>query len=124
MIINLLGSHEESNLENIINHIMMNDTNRYGNPPASKKVLETLEKIVVTEDNLKCLAKDVNVDDDHMCSICKDAFEVNQKAIYLTCKHLYHEECILPWLKERNSCPTCRFELPTDDPDYENKKNA
>ena len=35
---------------------------------------------------------------------------------------MYHKECVLPWLEKSNTCPTCRFEMPTDDLEYEDKK--
>jgi hypothetical protein len=40
----------------------------------------------------------------------------------MPCAHHYHKECLLPWLNERNSCPVCRYELPTDDEDFERRK--
>ena len=123
MLINILGmnNQDEGSMESIINYIMANDPNRYGNPPASKKALETLEKINVTDDYLKNLVISKN---DHSCSVCKDEFELNQSLTGLPCKHVFHDDCIQPWLNERNSCPTCRHELPTDDPDYEARKNS
>ncbi len=122
MIFNLLRDRntEENNMENIISYIMQNDPNRYGNPPASKSVIEALEKISVNESNLSEIGLEGGCEN---CSVCKDNFELNQNVLKLTCKHVFHEECIMPWLTERNSCPTCRYELPTDDPDYEARKN-
>lgn len=123
VVLNLLRDRhtEENSMENIINHIMANDTNRYGNPPAGKKALEELERLEVTLENIKNIGKD---DHENSCSVCKDLFEVKQTAIKLPCKHTYHDDCIMPWLKERNSCPTCRFELTTDDDNYELRKNS
>jgi E3 ubiquitin-protein ligase RNF115/126 len=123
MIVNILGmnNQDEGSMENIINYIMANDTNRYGNPPAGKKVVENLEKINVTEEYLEKIKRNGN---EHSCSVCKDEFEISQTILNLPCKHCFHDECIYPWLKERNSCPTCRFELPTDDPDYDARKNS
>ena len=106
----------EDNLENIINQIMMNDPNKYGNPPASKKSIEELEKFVVTDRILK------NFGVENSCRVCKDVYEIGQESILTPCKYYFHIDCLLPWLKERNSCPVCRYELPTDDPDFENRK--
>ena len=40
------------------------------------------------------------------CSICHDT--MNCKAKKLACKHKFHAECIIPWLKISASCPHCR----------------
>ncbi|KAL2896982.1 hypothetical protein RDABS01_038766 [Bienertia sinuspersici] len=46
------------------------------------------------------------------CSICKEDFVVNEEIRKLGCNHLYHFDCITPWLQINNTCPVCRFELP------------
>ncbi|XP_062196604.1 E3 ubiquitin-protein ligase CIP8-like [Phragmites australis] len=56
------------------------------------------------------------------CVVCRDGVAAGQRVKKLPCSHRYHEECIVPWLQVRNSCPLCRFELPTDDPEYETWK--
>lgn len=51
-----------------------------------------------------------------ICAICKDQFLLEVEAKQLPCSHLYHPDCILPWLSNHDSCPLCRFKLPSDDP--------
>lgn len=49
------------------------------------------------------------------CVICKEEMRQGEDACELPCDHLFHFMCILPWLNNRNTCPCCRYQLPTDD---------
>jgi len=112
------NSHSDDGFESLLNYLMTHDPNNYGNPPASKNEVEKLEKIIITKDNIIELKQKMSIE----CSVCKDEFEESQELKKLPCSHLFHIECLIPWLKQRNSCPTCRFELPTDDADYEKRR--
>lgn len=49
------------------------------------------------------------------CAVCGEEMAAGRDACELPCRHVFHWGCILPWLRKRNTCPCCRFELPTDD---------
>ncbi|KAK4731045.1 hypothetical protein R3W88_024033 [Solanum pinnatisectum] len=49
------------------------------------------------------------------CVICKEEMKEGRDVCKLPCHHTFHWICILPWLKKRNTCPCCRFQLPSDD---------
>lgn len=103
-------------IDNIINQLMLNDTNKYGNPPAAKNAIEKLEKCKISDEKLKEFGIE------NSCAVCKDEFVIGQECLLMPCKHRFHGDCLLPWLNERNSCPVCRYELPTDDEDFEQRK--
>lgn len=59
------------------------------------------------------------------CPICQEDYEtVGSVVTRLPCRHLFHEPCIAKWFKQHNTCPACRFEMPTDDEDYEAERLA
>ncbi|XP_075090475.1 uncharacterized protein LOC107795337 isoform X1 [Nicotiana tabacum] len=84
-----------------------------GSPPAAKSVVENLPFVVLKDEENKMA-----------CAVCKDEILVVEKVTELPCSHYYHWDCIVPWLNIRNTCPVCRHELPTDDNDYERRKNG
>ncbi|KAF8010743.1 hypothetical protein BT93_J1402 [Corymbia citriodora subsp. variegata] len=76
---------------------------RSENPPASKAAVESMPTVEIGHGHV---ATELH------CAVCKDAFELGAEAREMPCKHVYHSDCILPWLAVRNSCPVCRHELP------------
>ncbi|KAJ1658184.1 hypothetical protein IWQ61_002542 [Dispira simplex] len=51
------------------------------------------------------------------CSICMDCFEPGDRARRLPCSHLFHSECVDPWLLQHSSrCPLCNFNCAYKDP--------
>eukprot|EP00245_Coleochaete_scutata_P004525 TRINITY_DN17241_c0_g1_i1.p1 TRINITY_DN17241_c0_g1~~TRINITY_DN17241_c0_g1_i1.p1 ORF type:complete len:451 (-),score=71.88 TRINITY_DN17241_c0_g1_i1:594-1946(-) len=101
-------------LEQLIEQLAEADPNRYGSPPASKEAVEAMPTILITQEHLST--------DHAQCAVCKDEFELGAEARQMPCKHLYHDDCILPWLAQHNSCPVCRYEMPTDDADYNRQR--
>jgi hypothetical protein len=113
---NFLNEHQgDQQFENLLNLIMQNDPNIYGTPPASGKSIKELKKDKIIESNIEKYEK-------IECSVCKENYKLEDTISIMPCHHVFHNECLLPWLKQHNSCPVCRYELPTEDKDYEAKK--
>jgi hypothetical protein len=45
------------------------------------------------------------------CSICCETYEVGQEIYKLSCRHVYHKECLSRWVNTRASCPLCRLPI-------------
>ncbi|KAG2296275.1 hypothetical protein Bca52824_042944 [Brassica carinata] len=85
-----------------------NNNNSCDNPPASKSAVEALPLIEIDPTHLES-------DSQSHCAVCKENFALKSAAREMPCNHIYHPDCILPWLAIRNSCPVCRHELPSGD---------
>jgi len=57
--------------------------------------------------------------------MCLDDLVIGQEGTRLPCGHLFHNDCGLQdWLRKSNECPVCRYELPTDDAEFERERKA
>eukprot|EP00877_Chromochloris_zofingiensis_P007338 jgi/Chrzof1/2858/Cz12g01140.t1 len=50
------------------------------------------------------------------CTVCHEEFVTGGQVLELPCQHCFHEDCILPWLQEHNTCPVCRHKLEQAEP--------
>ncbi|XP_059404341.1 E3 ubiquitin-protein ligase RNF181-like isoform X1 [Carassius carassius] len=112
-------------------------------PPAAKALVQSLPMVIISPEQagslielggLKSLVSmtvillelsscSFNLTDKALkCPVCLLEFEEQETVREMPCKHLFHAGCILPWLSKTNSCPLCRLELATDNPDYEEFK--
>ncbi|XP_059283545.1 E3 ubiquitin-protein ligase CIP8-like [Lycium ferocissimum] len=105
------GNDDEIDHDALIGQFLENEGTLKGSPPTAKNVIENLPLVELKD-------KENNT----ACAVCKDEILVVEKVTELPCSHYYHLDCILPWLNIRNTCPVCRYELPTDDTDYERRK--
>ena len=86
-----------------------------GPPPASARAVRDLPLIRIRAEDL---VDPVNRE----CCVCLEPHKLGETAVRLPCAHIFHKECIGDWLKSHCTCPVCRYELPTDDPNFERQR--
>ena len=117
-LLGFLNNHNnDAQFENLLNFIMRFESTLHGNPPASQRAIDKLKKVKVNSDNLKQF-------ENITCNICLNNFVIDDNVLILDCHHEFHDNCIVHWLKMRNTCPVCRHELESNDPNYERRKNS
>lgn len=81
---------------------LLNQIETSGPPPLAKDKIEEIPKVEITGEE---------VDRKLQCSVCWEDFKLNELVRKLACSHVYHEECIVPWLNLHGTCPICRKSL-------------
>ncbi|KAJ2642162.1 hypothetical protein GGF44_001798 [Coemansia sp. RSA 1694] len=118
------GSDHQRFLEGLVMQLYDEaNANATGPPPASREFLRTLPVVSTAE----CKGN---------CTICNEELssavgagsegrqqekgrhggEESASVTRLPCRHFYHRACVKPWLELHNTCPMCRYEVPSDDP--------
>ena len=110
------SSNFRSNLnnDNIINIIIQEsfrNAQENKKPPVAKEAIERLTKFKMNEKY--CKKNDKGVMEQPTCSVCLSDINMEEETILVPCGHLFHCQCILDWFKQNNTCPVCRFELPS-----------
>jgi len=78
---------------------LLNQMEGAGPPKMEKDDITSLPTIKVTQDH---------IDQKAQCSVCWEDFNLDESVNQLRCEHIFHKDCITPWLELHATCPVCR----------------
>lgn len=111
---NFRSNLEDVMFEQLINMIQDNllQAESRKSKKTKKEALNALKKFDMTE---KYCKKNKNGKLEYPnCSICLSDINKGENTVLLPCGHIFHWKCCHSWLKDNNTCPVCRFELPAE----------
>lgn len=73
-----------------------------GPPPAEKEMISSLPTVCISQEHTDCRLE---------CPVCREEYSSGESVRKLPCLHLFHSECIVPWLELHDTCPVCRKSL-------------
>lgn len=80
--------------------------------PASKAAIDALPSVEVAADG------------DEECPVCLEGWGGGETAKEMPCKHRFHGGCIEKWLNVSGSCPVCRYQMPEEARNRDERENA
>ncbi|KAH7035606.1 uncharacterized protein B0I36DRAFT_94610 [Microdochium trichocladiopsis] len=95
------GVYTQEALDRIITNLMEANPQSNAPAPASAEAIESLTRKPLDEATL-------GPEHTGECTICIEDMKLGDMATFLPCKHWFHEECVVLWLKEHATCPICR----------------
>jgi len=84
---------------------LLNQMDGTGPPPMAKDKIAEIPTITIEQNQ---------IDENMQCSVCWEDFKLAEPVRKLVCEHLYHTQCIVPWLQLHGTCPICRKALADD----------
>ncbi|KAG7238243.1 hypothetical protein INR49_031095 [Caranx melampygus] len=70
---------------------LLNQFENTGPPPADRERIKSLPTISITEEHVGAGLE---------CPVCKEDYSVEESVRQLPCNHLFHNDCIVPWLEQ------------------------
>eukprot|EP00040_Diaphanoeca_grandis_P006117 m.36013 g.36013 ORF g.36013 m.36013 type:complete len:176 (-) comp17239_c0_seq1:611-1138(-) len=105
----LTGTSREDMFESLAAMIHGMEATETTRVATSVKFLDGLQKFYPCEEELA---------EKLQCPICVCEYVAEDHIVELPCSHTFHPDCCKPWLEKHNTCPVCRAELPSDDPEH------
>lgn len=93
--------YSQEGFDRIITNLMEAHPQSNAPPPATE---DTIAKLPRKKLDKEMLGSDSKAE----CTICIDDLQLGDEVLVLPCKHWFHGECVVLWLKEHNTCPICR----------------
>lgn len=108
--INNLQNQFENNIDGFVNNVVNNINSEFSNNNSNNFNSTSTSNPHTNYKKFKQhLLFNINLDY-NTCTICLENLNQGDIAIILHCNHIFHQDCINPWLKKDNSCPNCRVE--------------
>ncbi|XP_028834226.1 E3 ubiquitin-protein ligase RNF126 isoform X2 [Denticeps clupeoides] len=81
---------------------LLNQFENTGPPPADRDKIKSLPTVQITQEHMGAGLE---------CPVCKEDYSEGESVRQLPCNHLFHNDCIVPWLEQHDTCPVCRKSL-------------
>ncbi|CAK65567.1 unnamed protein product (macronuclear) [Paramecium tetraurelia] len=67
---------------------------------------------IISEEQIQMMPQQkFKLENEFVCSICDMNLLKNEMVMKLSCSHIFHSECLKPWIRIKNSCPNCRQQV-------------